>query len=102
MKAALTLFALLLLAAAAHADDDHERAREALARGEILPLSQILSLIGAQDRSRLLEVELEEEDGRLGYDIEMITEDGRIVEIRVDAATGEILGDEAASRDGAD
>lgn len=94
MKRLVPLALLMLLAAAADADDDHDRARAALARGEILPLSRIMALVAAEHRGRLLEVELEDEDGRPSYDIALITESGRIIELSVDAATGEIFADD--------
>ncbi|TCP44178.1 PepSY domain-containing protein [Rhodovulum marinum] len=91
--AVLALLLGLAVPAGADRDDDrdHDRARDALARGEILPLHTILP--GLQDRfgGRLLEVELEREDGRMVYEVELITARGRILEIVVDAATGRVL-----------
>ncbi|MGC9418974.1 MAG: PepSY domain-containing protein [Rhodovulum sp.] len=91
------LVLLLGLAAPAGADrdhgraHDHDRARDALARGEILPLHKILPRLEKRFGGRLLEVELDREDGRLVYEVELITKGGRILEIVVDAATGRVL-----------
>ncbi len=67
-----------------------ERARE---RGDILPLARIVELLRAQGiTGDLLEVELEDKDGSLIYEIYVLGADGRRQELTVDPATGRILG----------
>jgi len=39
----------------------------------------------------VLEIELDEDHGRTIYEIELLDEQGRVLELEVDAATGEIL-----------
>lgn len=94
MKRLLSLPLLIVLALPALADaDDHDRARSALERGQILPLSDILTI--ARDRigdGRLIEVEFEYHEGRYIYELEMITPDGRMIELELDAATGAEIG----------
>ena len=90
----LTLFCpILWLAPASVLGDtaDHERAGGALARGEILPLSQILDSIAAVQPGRVIEVELEYSDDRYIYEVELATPEGRLIEVEVEAATGTIL-----------
>ena len=77
---------------------DHDRARAAVSAGEILPLAALLPALEARFRARMIEVELDRDDGRLVYEVEMITPAGRILEIEVDAASGAIL--EAEEDDG--
>lgn len=72
-------------------DDDHERAREALERGAILPLARILDIARAETGGRVIEVEFDEDDGRYIYEVELVTPDGRRVKLEIDAATGAIL-----------
>ncbi|MGE0279542.1 MAG: PepSY domain-containing protein [Rhizobiaceae bacterium] len=81
----------LLLAAPALADDDHDRAREALARGEILPLSRILAVVEQEVGGRIIEIDLDRDDGRYVYEVEAVSRDGRLVELSIGAATGTIL-----------
>lgn len=71
-----------------HGGADHDRARSAVERDEILPLSVILP--GLQERfgGRVIKLELEEDDGRYVYELKLITPEGRILELEVDAATG--------------
>jgi len=75
------------------ADDesDHEIARSAVERGELLPLSRILELVERDFPGRILEVDLERERGRLLYEIEVLREDGRVVELTYDGKTGKLL-----------
>jgi uncharacterized membrane protein YkoI len=40
---------------------------------------------------KVIEVELEDEDGKLVYDLKMLSPQGQLQEIEVDAATGNIL-----------
>jgi uncharacterized membrane protein YkoI len=97
--AVLGLAGLVLAAAAVPGradDDDHERARAALERGEALPLRAVLDRAVADVPGRLLEVELEEEDGRLVYEVELLAEGGRVVELVYDARTGALLEAEGA------
>ncbi|MGV8840120.1 MAG: PepSY domain-containing protein [Bauldia sp.] len=73
---------------------DHDRALAAVAAREILPLSTVLrTLFGIIDGT-LIEVELECEDGRALYVLELRTPAGRLVEITVDAVTGVIVPDD--------
>ena len=78
------------------ADDDQERVRELVKSGEIMPLEQLLQKVISQEMAklRLLEVELEHEDGRLVYELELVDEQGVVRELLFDAKTGEALGEE--------
>ncbi len=99
--------AWLLCSAVAQADHDsaeyyyerdHDRARHALERGEVRPLVEILERVAAQMPGEIVEVELERwhERGerRWAYELVVISPDGRLREIYVDATTAEILGEE--------
>lgn len=93
MKAALALLllALALPALADGNDRDHDRARLALERGEVLPLGDILDIAVADSDGRVIEVELERDDGRWIYELTQITSEGRLMELEIDGATGRIL-----------
>jgi len=83
--------ALLLLATTGLADDDHIEARRLVETGSILPLESILDQVQAQRPGRILEVELEREDGGYIYEIELLDESGQVWELELDAVTGETL-----------
>lgn len=72
-------------------DADHETARRAVERGELLPLARILASAGKTHPGRVLDVELERDDGRYLYEIDVLLKDGRVVELTYDGRTGELL-----------
>ena len=83
---------LALVAAPAWADrDDHDRARRALEAGEILPLSDIIAAATAVRPGRVIEVDLERDDGRWVYELELVSPQGRLYEMEIDAASGTVL-----------
>lgn len=75
----------------AAADGDHDRARRAVERGEALPLQEVLARVGEDLPGRVVEIEIEREDGRWIYEIKVIDAAGRLREIHVDARTARIL-----------
>jgi uncharacterized membrane protein YkoI len=79
--------------------DSRERARQLQAGGDILPLEQITSQVHAMDMGRILEVELESEEGRHVYELEVLDEDGVVRDLYFDAGTGERLKDDGEQRD---
>lgn len=91
---ALAILALMATTAAASERRDHERARAAVAAGQRLPLSVILKTIETRFGGRVLEIELEDDDGRPVYEIEMLDDHGRVLELDVDAVSGAILDQE--------
>ncbi len=70
---------------------DHERARALLEQGKILSLSEILKQANVRVAGKILEVELEEEDGLIVYEIEFLGKDGVIMEMLIDARTGQLI-----------
>jgi uncharacterized membrane protein YkoI len=72
-------------------DDNHDRARRASEGGEILTMPEILKRIRSQTPGRVLDTELEREDGRWIYEIKLLDAKGRLYEVEIDAHNGEIL-----------
>ncbi|MEN9315626.1 MAG: hypothetical protein RIS35_2019 [Pseudomonadota bacterium] len=97
MRGEPTLFLLTLAVAlalalpAARADSDQERARAAVQAGRILPLRAVLERLEREQPGQVLEVELEQSDGRWVYEIRQLQAGGRLVRLHVDAENGEIL-----------
>jgi len=80
-----------MMATAAAADDSSERAYDAVGRGEARPLAEILDQVGAELGGEVVGVEFEREDRGYVYELKVITRDGRLQEVYVDARTGRIL-----------
>jgi uncharacterized membrane protein YkoI len=87
----LVAVALVLVWATAWADEDHERARAAREAGKIVSLQTILDRVQAEFTGTLLEVELEEDDGRWIYKVELLAPDGAKVKVEYDAGDGRRL-----------
>lgn len=91
--ALLTLLTCCSLAMAR--DLDQDEALRLRRDGMILPLEQLLqTALGRYPGARLLEAELEEKHGRYEYEVELLTPQGVVREIKLDARTGELLKDE--------
>jgi len=69
-------------------DDDQDLARQALQRGEVLPIARILELVAQHLPGDVIEVQLDERRGRLEYEIRVLTPAGRVRELVLDARTG--------------
>ncbi|MCB1680251.1 MAG: PepSY domain-containing protein [Halioglobus sp.] len=97
---AAALFTCLAIAPAipltiplAMADEgDHDRARRALQAGEILSLRTIIARVEDDYAGQIIEVELEREDGRWIYEIELLRSGGALVKLELDAGDGTLLG----------
>jgi uncharacterized membrane protein YkoI len=70
---------------------NQDDAREALRKGKVMPLTAILDIAAKREPGTVIAVDLETERGRLIYEIDVITEDGRRRELQIDARKGEIL-----------
>jgi hypothetical protein len=90
--ASLCLLAGSLAGPAARAsDDDHDRARQAVEAGQVLALPVVLERLAADYPGRVLEVELEQDDGRWQYEVKLLQRGGQLTKLKVDAQTGEVL-----------
>ena len=72
-----------------HSDQDD--ARDALKRGKVMPLTAILDIALRRISGTVLEAELETEDGVLTYKIDVLTDQGRKMRVRLNARSGEII-----------
>lgn len=70
---------------------DHDVARQAVERGEIVPLDAVLALVRQQVPGEIVGIELKGEHGRWTYEIKVIGPSGVMTKIKVDAATGLIM-----------
>ena len=71
---------------------DHERARRALEAGEVMPLRKVLEQVERDYTGEIIEVELEREDGQWRYEIKLLRAGGVLVELKIDARDGTVLG----------
>ncbi len=91
MRIMLAAFMILSPLHVVMADDDYIEAKRLLDSGDILSLEVILKNVRQIFPGKVLEVELEKEDGQIVYEIEILDGNGVIKEIYIDAKTGKLL-----------
>lgn len=72
-------------------DHDQEQALRALEAGEIVPLDQILQEVQQRYAGTVIELELTSENGRWVYEVELLAADGRLLTLRIDAKSKQLL-----------
>ncbi len=70
---------------------DHDRAERALQSGQIMSLQSVLQKLQTLYPGKVLEVELEDDDGRWIYEIKLLQTGGQLRKIKLDARTAEVL-----------
>lgn len=97
MKPVLQLLVLMLLSmfsVLSYASDDHDRAKALLDAGDILPLETILQRAQATQTGKILEIELKNKPNHPVYEIELLTLEGKVLELIFDAKTGNLISTE--------
>ena len=85
---------LIFLSTPLFADDDHDEAKRLMESGEILALEVVLKKAREIQAGKVLEVELESENNNMIYEIELLSTDGIVFELKFDARTGKHLSTE--------
>ena len=91
VTAAALMLSTAVAAPALAGDDDHVAARQAMQRGEILPLPRILTAAQAAAPGDVIEVELDRHRGAWRYEVKILTSTGRVLEVKLDARTAAVL-----------
>lgn len=90
--------AIALAAGGLHAGDDadereqHDRARAAMAAGQIKPLAEILDQVERRYAGRVVKTELERDNGIWIYELKLLPANGRVYQLKINAQTGRIIG----------
>ncbi|MCG3201497.1 MAG: hypothetical protein NFCOHLIN_01367 [Gammaproteobacteria bacterium] len=96
--AATTMLAALAVgmpAAEDRPEREHDRAMRLVRQGRVLPLEEIVARASKDAPGQLIEAELDEENGRYVYELEVADRaTGRVTELRYDARSGELLATE--------
>jgi uncharacterized membrane protein YkoI len=82
----------LLLSEMSYADSiGHSEARALREAGKILPLEEIIEKAKRFKPGKVIDTELEKDDGIYVYEIEVLDDRGWVWEMEFDASTGELL-----------
>lgn len=88
----IVLFCVLALSSAAPGlavdIDEVMRLKES---GAIMSLEDLLERVRREYPGRIIEIELEKENGKYVYEIDLVDEDGIVWELELDASTGDLL-----------
>lgn len=71
---------------------DHNAARDALRKGEIIPLSEALGIVGATRRGKVIDVSLTKNLFGAIYTFKLKADSGRVSTLRMNARTGRLIG----------
>ena len=73
---------------------DHDRARSAVREGQVRPLGEIMAQLRKRYPGRLLDAKLRKGGRRVPwlYEIRLLQPEGRVLALKVDARTGQVLG----------
>jgi hypothetical protein len=88
---ALALAALGVAPGWAGDGHDHDRARQAVEAGEVLPLKTIMERVERDYPGKVMEVELERHGERWIYEIKLLRAGGALVKVKIDGRTGEVM-----------
>lgn len=91
----ILLVALMIAAGAeagdrGHATRDQDEIRRAVERGEIRPLTDLLAIVRSKLPGEITGVEIERQNGQWVYEFHVVDGKGRLVDVHVDARTGDI------------
>lgn len=80
-------------AAAATPAEDHERARDAVLRGEAVPLAKVLPVVGKAVPGAVLEVKVGQlPGGTMSYEVKVLDREGTVRSVLVDARRNRVVG----------
>ncbi len=93
--ACLAALWLTVVGQAAARDLSQDEALKLRQEGKILASQTFIQrALERHPQARLLELELEEKHGRYVYEVELLTVQGQVRELKFDASSGELLEDE--------
>jgi uncharacterized membrane protein YkoI len=94
LLAGLLIPCLALAEAARNWDDDdhsYDKARRAVARGEALPVTEVMKYLRVQVPGDVVATEYEYEFERWVYEFRVVDPQGHLRKVHLDAATGELV-----------
>ncbi|PZU88906.1 MAG: peptidase [Shinella sp.] len=72
----------------ADTDDDRDRIREGVEKGEIKSLADLRRIVLDRVSGKIVSTEIDRKDKRLIYEFRVLSAEGRLIEVEVDAASG--------------
>lgn len=93
--ACLVILFLTVVSQVSERDLSQDQALKLRKEGKVLSSQTFIErALERHPKARLLELELEEKHGRYVYEVELLTVQGQVRELKFDASSGELLEDE--------
>ena len=93
--ACLVILFLTVVSQVSARDLSQDQALKLRKEGKVLSSQTFIErALERHPKARLLELELEEKHGRYVYEVELLTVQGQVRELKFDASSGGLLGDE--------
>src|SRR3546814_19685553 len=70
---------------------EQDAIRQAVQRGELLPLPRVLAIAQAKVSGEVVKIELEYESWGIKYEVKILTPSGRVREVEINARTGAVV-----------
>jgi len=70
---------------------EQDAIRQAVQRGELLPLPRVLAIAQAKVPGEVVKIELEYESWGIKYEVKILTPSGRVREVEINARTGSVI-----------
>jgi uncharacterized membrane protein YkoI len=70
---------------------DADTVLRAVQQAELMPLDRVLQILRAERQGEVVEIELDIDDGRVIYDFDVLSPEGRLYAVAIDALTGQVL-----------
>lgn len=70
---------------------EQDAIRQAVQRGELLPLPRVLAIAKAKVPGEIVKVELEYESWGIKYEVKILTPSGRVREVEINARNGSVV-----------
>lgn len=78
---------------------DESKEKIELADAAKVPIEQAIKSASEKAAGKVIEAELEKEHGKIVWEVEVVTAEGKIVKVHVDAGTGEVIDVEEKHKD---
>jgi uncharacterized membrane protein YkoI len=70
---------------------DADAVLRAVEQDELMPLDRVLDILRAERQGEVVEIELDIANGSVVYDFDVLTAEGRLYAVAIDAVTGEVV-----------
>src|SRR5574341_157579 len=90
-SAVMLIAAVLAVTGSAWSDSDEGKKKAEMAAAAKVPIDQAIKAASDKAPGKVIEAELENKHGKIVWEIEVVTAEGKTVEVHVDADSGAVI-----------